>query len=66
MGKGCLAYLSLFQDTRFEIPTPEMLTMVSEFLDVLLQDLPSIPPDCDIDFGIGTLPDTQTNFSSTY
>ena len=38
---------------------PESVPVVNEFLEVFLDELPGIPPDREIDFGIDVLPDTQ-------
>ncbi|KAH0765218.1 hypothetical protein KY285_001089 [Solanum tuberosum] len=37
----------------------ESIPVVNEFLEVFPNDLPSIPPEQEIDFGIDLLPDTQ-------
>jgi hypothetical protein len=34
------------------------IRVVSKFPDVFLDDLPSMPPDCDIEFSIDLLPGT--------
>ena len=39
---------------------------MNEFPEVLLEDLPGIPPDREIDFGIDLLPDTRPIFISLY
>ncbi|XP_070032125.1 uncharacterized protein [Nicotiana tomentosiformis] len=57
--KGCLAYLPFVIDVSDRTPTVESVPVVREFLDVLMSDLPGIPPDSDIDFGIDLAPVTQ-------
>ncbi|XP_070031906.1 uncharacterized protein [Nicotiana tomentosiformis] len=57
--KGCLAYLAFVRDTSAETPTVDSVPVVREFLDVFPADLPVIPPDEDIDFGIDLVPGTQ-------
>ncbi|CAN4099561.1 unnamed protein product [Withania somnifera] len=52
IGKGCVAYLAHVHDLRVDTPTPESVSIVSEFLDVFPIDLPGLPPEHDIDFAI--------------
>ncbi|WMV45982.1 hypothetical protein MTR67_039367 [Solanum verrucosum] len=47
------------KDSSSESPTLESVSVVSEFPDVFPEDLPEVPPERDIDFGIDLLPDTQ-------
>lgn len=46
-------------DTTSEVSAPESVPVVNEFLEVFPDELPGIPPDREIDFGIDVLPDTQ-------
>ena len=39
---------------------------MNEFLDVFSEDLPGIPPEREIEFGIDLLPDTQPISISPY
>ncbi|XP_070008757.1 uncharacterized protein [Nicotiana sylvestris] len=57
--KGCLAYLAYVQDTTVETPVIDSVPVVSDFSDVFPFDLPSMPPDRDIDFCIDLDPGTQ-------
>ncbi|XP_070049722.1 uncharacterized protein [Nicotiana tomentosiformis] len=57
--KGCLAYLAYVRDTTAETPTIDLVPVVREFCDVFPSDLPSMPPDRDIDFCIVLDLDTQ-------
>ncbi|XP_070046263.1 uncharacterized protein [Nicotiana tomentosiformis] len=50
--KGCLAYLAYVRDTPIETLMIDSVLLVREFYDVLLSDLPGMPPNCDIDFCI--------------
>ncbi|CAN4103523.1 unnamed protein product [Withania somnifera] len=52
IGKGCVAYLAHVRDLRVDTPTPESVSIVSEFLDVFSTDLPGLPLERDIDFAI--------------
>lgn len=42
-----------------EPPSLESVPIVNEFPNVFPEDLPGVPPDREIDFGIDVLPDTQ-------
>ncbi|XP_075106966.1 uncharacterized protein LOC142179960 [Nicotiana tabacum] len=64
--KGCLAYLAFVGDTTAETPTLESVPMVREVFNVFPADLPGMPPDRDIDFGIDLVPGTQPISTSPY
>ncbi|XP_070040126.1 uncharacterized protein [Nicotiana tomentosiformis] len=55
----CLAYLAHVHDMKVGSPVLESVPIVKEFLDVFLGDLPRIPQDREIEFGIDTLSGTQ-------
>ncbi|XP_070050584.1 uncharacterized protein [Nicotiana tomentosiformis] len=57
--KGCDVYLSFVRDISADTPTIESVLVVRDFSDVFPVDVPGMPPDRDIDFGIDLLPDTQ-------
>ncbi|XP_070050736.1 uncharacterized protein [Nicotiana tomentosiformis] len=57
--KGCDAYLAFVRDVNTDTPTVESVPIVRDFPDVFPTDLPGMPPDRDIDFGIGLVPVTQ-------
>ncbi|XP_070007790.1 uncharacterized protein [Nicotiana sylvestris] len=57
--KGCLAYLAYVRDTTIESPMIDSVPVVREFADVFPFDLPSMPPDRDIDFYIDLTAGTQ-------
>ncbi|XP_070015002.1 uncharacterized protein [Nicotiana sylvestris] len=57
--KGCLGYLAYVRDTTVESPMIDSVPVVREFTDVFPFDLPSMPPDHDIDFYIDLSPGTQ-------
>lgn len=50
MEKGYLACLACIWYTSVKTLVFRSILMVSEFLEVFLSDLPSLPHDCDIDF----------------
>ena len=62
ISKGCIYHLVRVKDTKSETPTLQSVNVVNEFFDVFLDDLPGIPPDTEIEFGIDLLPDTQPIF----
>ena len=59
IAKGCIYHLVRVRDENSETPTIESVSVVNEFIDVFLEDLPGIPPEKKIEFGIDLLPDTQ-------
>ena len=52
LSKGYLYHLVRVNDLEHEVPSIESLSIVNEFQDVFLEDLPGIPYECEIDFGI--------------
>ena len=59
ISKGYLYHLVRVKDFSSESPTLESVPVVSEFPEVFPEDLPGVPPEREIDFGIDLLPDTQ-------
>ncbi|KAH0743109.1 hypothetical protein KY290_031102 [Solanum tuberosum] len=59
ISKGCLYHLVWVKDSSSETPTLESVPVVNEFPEVFPEDLPRVPPQREIDFGIDLLPDTQ-------
>ncbi|XP_070013143.1 uncharacterized protein [Nicotiana sylvestris] len=57
--KGCIYYLVRVTDTNAEAPNLESVSVVNEFSDVFPVELPGIPPDREINFGIDVIPGTQ-------
>ncbi|XP_070034880.1 uncharacterized protein [Nicotiana tomentosiformis] len=64
--KGCEAYLAFMRDVSFDTPIIESVPVVRDYPDVFLADLPGMPPDRDINFGIDLLPGTQPISIPTY
>ncbi|XP_070046880.1 uncharacterized protein [Nicotiana tomentosiformis] len=64
--KGCLAYLAFVRDASADTPTIESVLVVRDFPDVFPADLPGMPPDKDIDFGIGLVLGIQSISISSY
>ena len=54
------------KDSSFESPSLESVLIVNEYSDVFPKDLPGIPPEWEINFGIDFLPDTQPIFIPPY
>ena len=59
ISKGYLYHLVRVKDSILEISTLESVPVVCEFLEVFPEDLPKVPLEIEIDFGIDLLPDTQ-------
>jgi hypothetical protein len=59
IAKGCIYHLVRVRDENSETPTIESVSVVNEFVDVFPEELPGIPPEREIEFGIDLLPDTQ-------
>ena len=59
ISKGCIYHLVRVKDTRSEAPTIPSVKIVNKFPDVLFEDLPGLPIDVEIEFGIDLLPDTH-------
>ncbi|XP_070032363.1 uncharacterized protein [Nicotiana tomentosiformis] len=59
IGKGYIYHLVRVTDTTVEVPILESVPIVNEFPDVFPDELPGIPPDREIDFGIDVMPGMQ-------
>ena len=59
ISKGYLNHLVWAKDSSLETPSLESVQVVYEFPEVFPKDLPGVPPEREIDFGIDLLPDTQ-------
>ena len=59
VGKGFLAFLAHLRDDTTQVPSIESVSIVREFLDVFPADLPSMPPDREIEFCIDLEPGTR-------
>ena len=58
ISKVYLYHLVRFMDSSLETPTLELVPVVCEFPGVFPEDLPGVPPERKIDFGINLLPNT--------
>ena len=59
ISKGYFYHLVRVKDSSSESPTLESVPVVNEFPEVFPDDLPGVPPEREIDFGIDFLPNTQ-------
>ncbi|XP_070036750.1 uncharacterized protein [Nicotiana tomentosiformis] len=57
--KGCNYHIVRVRDVDAEIPTLQSILVVKEYADVFPDELPGIPPEREIDFGIDLLLGTQ-------
>ncbi|XP_070054321.1 uncharacterized protein [Nicotiana tomentosiformis] len=64
--KRCYAYLDFVRDVSADTPTVELVLVVREFPDMFPADLPGMPLDKDIDFGIDLVSGTQLIFFPPY
>ena len=60
VSKGCIYHLVRVNDSSVEIPHFQSVPIVREFPEVFPDDLPGIPPEREIDFGIDLIPDTRS------
>ena len=59
ISKGYICHLVRVRDMEAESPTLQSVPVVNEFVDVFPEDLPGLPPEREVDFGIDLPPDTQ-------
>nr|XP_016470475.1 PREDICTED: uncharacterized protein LOC107792759 [Nicotiana tabacum] len=59
VSKGCLAYLAHIINPESEPPALQSVPVVRKFLEVFPDNLPGLPPERIIDFGIDLIPGTQ-------
>ncbi|XP_070046608.1 uncharacterized protein [Nicotiana tomentosiformis] len=59
INKGCIYQLVRVTDTDVEAPALESVPVVNKILEVFPDELPGIPPDREINFGIDVMPGTQ-------
>ncbi|XP_040946156.1 uncharacterized protein [Gossypium hirsutum] len=56
--KGCEAYLAYISISDFKVSSIKDIRTVKDFLDVFPDELPGLPPNHEVDFGIELLPGT--------
>ena len=59
LAKGCQGILAYVLDTKMKVPDLEEIPVVKDFPDVFLEELPGLPPDREIEFGIDVPLGTQ-------
>ena len=59
ISKRCLYHIVRLQDLYSELHPIEFVPVVSELQEVFPNDLPGIPPEWEIAFGVNLLPDTN-------
>jgi len=60
MSKGYICHLVRVRNIDAEPPTLQSIPVVNEFPDVFPEDLPGLPPEREVEFGIDVIPDTQS------
>ena len=64
--QGCMGYWCYVIDTQAKEEKAENIPVVCEFEDVFPEELPGLPPQREIDFGIELNPDTQPISKAPY
>ncbi|XP_016702287.1 uncharacterized protein [Gossypium hirsutum] len=64
--KRCEAYLAFVMNTKESKLKVESVSVVSEYVDVFLEELPGLPPDREVEFGIELIPGTTPILISSY
>ncbi|KAH0700890.1 hypothetical protein KY284_015105 [Solanum tuberosum] len=60
MFKGYICHLVRVKNIDVEPPTLQSIPVVNEFPDVFPEDLPGLPPEREVEFGIDVISDTQS------
>ena len=64
--KGCKAFLATVTETTTKGAPLEDIPIVREFPDVFPEELPSMPPDREMEFSIDLAPDTHLISKAPY
>ena len=64
--QGCIGYWCYAIDTQTKEEKGENIPLVCEFEDVFLEELPRLPPQREIDFGIKLIPGAQPISKAPY
>ena len=59
ISKGYIYHLVRVKDTVAEPPTLQTILVVNKFPDVFPENLPGLPPEREVKFGIDVIPGTQ-------
>ena len=57
--KGCQGFFAVVKDIDKPTVSLDQILIVQEFPDVFPEELPSLPPDREIEFGIDVIPGTH-------
>ncbi|TMX00474.1 hypothetical protein EJD97_000756 [Solanum chilense] len=66
LSKRSLYHVGRVKDLESEALPLESFPVVKDFPEIFPDDLPRIPPECEIDFGIDLMPDTKPNLILPY
>ncbi|KAL8133843.1 hypothetical protein AgCh_009056 [Apium graveolens] len=66
MRQGCEAYLAHVVDTKKETSILDEIAIVREFPDIFPEELPGLPPDCEIEFSIDLIPGAEPVSKAPY
>ena len=58
VSKGFINHLIWDNDSSVKVPFLHTISIVKEFPEVFADNLPSVPPESEIDFGTDIIPDT--------
>nr|GFD15230.1 putative reverse transcriptase domain, aspartic peptidase domain protein [Tanacetum cinerariifolium] len=59
LSRGCKGFLATIHDTTLDVPSIHDQPIVSEFPDVFPDELPGIPPVCEVEFNIKLIPGAE-------
>ena len=57
VSEGCIYHLIRVNNSYVEVPSLQSIPIVSEFLEVFLNDLPGVSPEREINIRIDVIPD---------
>nr|GEX13182.1 putative reverse transcriptase domain, aspartic peptidase domain protein [Tanacetum cinerariifolium] len=66
LSHGCEGFLATIHDTTSDVPSIHDQPIVSEFPDVFLDELPGIPPVCEVKFSIELIPGAEPILKAPY
>nr|GFA73916.1 putative reverse transcriptase domain-containing protein [Tanacetum cinerariifolium] len=66
LSHGCEDFLATIHDTTSEVPSIHDQPIVSEFPDVFPDELPGIPPVCEVEFNIDLIPGEEPISKAPY
>nr|GFA83861.1 hypothetical protein [Tanacetum cinerariifolium] len=66
LSHGCEGFLATIHDTTSDVPSIHDQPIVSEFPDVFPDELPRIPPVCEVEFNIELIPGSEPISKASY